>query len=75
VINSPVLTAIFDRKAARMSYTVHIKRAKDSVRRDADHISLEEWLVYVRSDDEMRLIGEALIKTPKGIRSGTMHPV
>jgi hypothetical protein len=49
-----------------MSYTVHIKPAKDSVRRDADHISLEEWLVYVRSDDEMRLIGGALIKTPKG---------
>lgn len=49
-----------------MPYTVHIKRSKDSVCRDAHHISLEEWLVYVSSDDEMRLLGEALIKTPKG---------
>jgi len=49
-----------------MSYTVHIKRARDGVRSDSAHISLEEWLVYVRSDGEMRLIGEAVIKTPKG---------
>lgn len=46
-----------------MSYGVHIKRSEGQ---DADGITLLEWLAYVRSDQEMRLIGEANFKSSKG---------
>jgi|SRR5579859_1206077 len=46
-----------------MSYSVHIKRAKAQ---DNGGISLEEWLQYVRSDGELRHLGEAIAKTSKG---------
>src|ERR1700747_3298624 len=47
-----------------MSYGVHITRseAQDS----HGGITLEEWLAYVRSDQEMHHIGEAVFKKSKG---------
>jgi hypothetical protein len=47
-----------------MSYGVHIKRPES---RHSDGITLEEWLAYVRSDQEMHHLGEAVTKTSKGV--------
>jgi hypothetical protein len=46
-----------------MSYGVHIKRVRTQT---SQGITLEEWIAYVRSDKEMRHIGEAVIKTSRG---------
>jgi hypothetical protein len=46
-----------------MSYGVHIKRSEAQ---DAHGITLEEWLTYVRSDQEMCLVGEANFKNSQG---------
>jgi len=46
-----------------MSYGVHIKRSEAQ---DAHGITLEEWLTYVRSDQEVCLVGEANYKSSQG---------
>ena len=45
-----------------MSYGVRIKRQEPG---HSDGITLEEWLAYVRSDPEMHLLGEAVMKSSK----------
>ena len=42
-----------------MSYGAHIKRVRTQT---SQGITLEEWIAYVRSDKEMRHIGEPVIK-------------
>jgi hypothetical protein len=42
-----------------MSYGAHIKRVRTQT---SQGITLEEWIAYVRSDKEMRHLGEAVIK-------------
>ena len=51
------------RGRAAMSYGVHIKRSEAH---NSHGITLEEWLAYVTSDQEMHHLGEAVIKTSKG---------
>ena len=46
-----------------MSYGIHIKRFETQY---PHGITLEEWLAYVRSDQEMHHLGEAVMKTSKG---------
>src|SRR5215510_16394172 len=46
-----------------MSYGVHIKRSEAQ---DVHGITLEEWLTYVRSDQEVCLVGEANYKSSQG---------
>ena len=44
-----------------MSYGVHIERSNTD-----DKLSLEEWLNYVSSDNEMHLIGKAAFTSAEG---------
>jgi hypothetical protein len=64
VVNCRLHTAVVvERGRAAMSYGVHIERFDAQ---GSHGITLEEWLAYVRSDQEMHHIGEAVIKTSKG---------
>ena len=47
-----------------MPYCVHIKRSEAQ---DCHGITLEEWLAYVRSDQEMHHLGEAVMKSSRGV--------
>lgn len=47
-----------------MGYDVHITRASAWSESELDPITLGEWLVYVKSDSEMRLDGFAEARTP-----------
>jgi hypothetical protein len=49
-----------------VGYDVHITRAAEWTDADADPITLEEWIAYVRSDEEMRLDGFAEASTTGG---------
>jgi hypothetical protein len=49
-----------------MSYGVHIIRIKQGAHEELHAITLDEWLAYVSSDEEMHLKGEAIFKGPKG---------
>src|SRR5215475_9099986 len=47
-----------------MPYCVHINRSEAQ---DSHGITLEEWLAYVRSDQEMHHLGEAVMKSSRGV--------
>jgi len=49
-----------------MSYGVHIVRVERGANEELHPITLDEWLAYVRSDDEMHFKGEASLQGPKG---------
>jgi len=51
--------------AQRLAYGVHIIRV-DQGHGEPHPITLEEWLAYVSSDEEMRLKGEASLTSPSG---------
>jgi hypothetical protein len=73
VVNCRRQTAIFAGKGiAAMSYGVRIKRSEAQY---LYGITLEEWLAYVRSDQEMHHLGEAVIKTSKGDTVSYVAPV
>jgi len=47
-----------------MPYCVHIMRSEAQ---DSHGITLEEWLAYVISDQEMHHLGEAVMKSSRGV--------
>src|SRR5262245_26196249 len=57
-----------------MGYDVHITRAPDWEDSEANPISMDEWVAYVRSDDEMRMDGVAEAATSAGERLRYENP-
>ena len=51
-----------------MGYDVHVTRPSPWFAKDGLEISLDEWIVTVKSDPEMRLDGVAEASTPSGDR-------
>ena len=70
-VNLCLPATISRRRIAAMSYGVHIKRSEAQ---GTHGITLEEWLAYVRSDKEMRLVGEANFTSSRAILFSGMRP-
>jgi len=49
-----------------MGYDVHITRAEDWTKSEANPITLDEWLACIASDPEIRLDAVAEARTPRG---------
>ncbi len=49
-----------------MAYDLHITRKPHWADAGGPAITLREWLAYVESDPEMRLVGFAQVETPDG---------